>query len=120
MTSASLEQTQQCMSPAAQLHLATRISSPVHTDQAALVTDRRPSNFSGPPTAAVKATHITESLHADLTVHAADWRQSGDSCIQQQQSRQHASLVHCLHIYRSTTLFLMIGVHDHDECNPAA
>ncbi|GBP73160.1 hypothetical protein EVAR_59049_1 [Eumeta japonica] len=57
------KQTQPHTSPVAQLRLATRVSSPLHTAQAA---------------------------------HAAD-RRSGYPCFQQQQSRQHALVIRCLH-----------------------
>ncbi|GBP15553.1 hypothetical protein EVAR_9327_1 [Eumeta japonica] len=57
-------------------------------DQAANAADRRPSNVCGSLTAAVKAARVSDRLHTDLTVHAADRRQSDNPCIQQQQSRQ--------------------------------
>ncbi|GBP70480.1 hypothetical protein EVAR_56147_1 [Eumeta japonica] len=61
-------------SPAAQLRLGTRVSSPLHTVQATHVADRRPSDVNGPPTAVVKAARIGDPLHADLTEHTADRR----------------------------------------------
>ncbi|GBP78597.1 hypothetical protein EVAR_57165_1 [Eumeta japonica] len=57
--------------PAAQLRLATRVSSPFHTNHAAYAADRRPSNIWVPPFAAVKSARITDPFHADVTAHAA-------------------------------------------------
>ncbi|GBP85705.1 hypothetical protein EVAR_58748_1 [Eumeta japonica] len=92
------EQTWPRTSPPAQVRLAIRVSGPLHTVQAAY---RHPSDLNGPPTAAVKAVRIGDPLHADLTEHIAH-RRSGFPCIQEQQSRQHASAIRCLHTSRSS------------------
>ncbi|GBP81571.1 hypothetical protein EVAR_52470_1 [Eumeta japonica] len=82
---------------------ATRVSSSLHTVQAAHVADRRPSDVNGPPTAAVKAARID-----DPPRHAAD-RRSGYPYIPQEQSRQSALAIRCLHTSRSTAVSFMGG-----------
>ncbi|GBP48660.1 hypothetical protein EVAR_103025_1 [Eumeta japonica] len=56
---------------------ATHVSDPLHADQTVHVTDRRPSNVHGLPTAAVKATPVNDPPNSDLALHVADHCKTG-------------------------------------------